>query len=120
MDLATELAHFTGTEDYYRHGLARNVVFTDGVRFFADKAGAHWLLDIIATELVKPLKAEGFLHIKAVVADGKAGLTADDGNGKVVWSRQIDFTDCPDGEWRFFFAPGGPNGTFVIMLPSEY
>lgn len=120
-DLATELAHFTGTEQWHRHALNRKVTYTDGVKYFAEKAGAYWLLDIFATELVPHCAKEGFLGIKIVVP-GNAGCTiiADDGNHKIVWSRKVDYTDCPEGTWAFFMAPGGPGDTFVIMLPSEY
>jgi hypothetical protein len=120
MNLASELAHYTGTEQWYRHALNRSVTYTDGVRHFADAAGAHWFLDILATEIPPFAKREGFLAIKMVVAKSKAKIAADDGNGKVLWKRAIRFTDCPEGEWMFFMAPGGPQGTIVIMLPSEW
>lgn len=119
MTLKSDLAHFTGTENYYR-SINRAVTYTDGVKYFADKAGAHWLIDILATELVGHAKREEFLHIKMDVRNDKAEITADDGNGKVVWRRDIDWTDCPEGEWRFYMALGGPEGTVVILLPSEY
>jgi hypothetical protein len=48
------------------------------------------------------------------VADDQATITADDGNGNVFWTRAIEFTDCPAGEWQFFVT----NRT--ILLPSEY
>ena len=119
MTLKQDLAHFTGTEDYYR-SINRNVTYTDGVKYFADKAGAHWLIDIIATELAAHAYREEFLHIKMDVKGSKAEIAADDGNGKVLWKRSIDWTDCPEGEWRFYMAPGGPEGTIVVMLTSEY
>jgi hypothetical protein len=43
-----DLGQFTGTEHWYRHGINRNVLFTDGAKYVADTAGAHWLLDAIA------------------------------------------------------------------------
>jgi hypothetical protein len=43
-----ELRQFTGSEHWYRHGLVRTVVFTDGAKYVADHAGAYWLLDTIA------------------------------------------------------------------------
>ena len=43
-----DLRQFTGTEQWYRHGLARNILFTDGAKYLADEAGAYWLLDEIA------------------------------------------------------------------------
>ena len=39
-----DLSQFTGSENWYRHGLVRNVLFTDGAKYVADTAGAYWLL----------------------------------------------------------------------------
>jgi hypothetical protein len=48
-DLRPEvLRQFNGTENWYRHGLIRNVAYTDGAQYVAEHAGAYWLLDIIA------------------------------------------------------------------------
>lgn len=121
MSLASDLAQFTGTENYYRHSLARTVVYTDGVKYFADTAGAYWFLDILATEVYDFVrKGEEFVAVTMKVSDGKAVIVADDGNGKDLWKRKIGFTDCPEGEWKFYFSLWGPDGTSVIMLPSEY
>ncbi len=46
--------------------------------------------------------------------NGAAIISADDGNGNALWSKKIDFTDCPEGEWQFFLQYG------VLMLRSEY
>lgn len=123
----SDLAQFTGTENHYRHGLNRTVLYTDGVKFFAERAGggAYWFLDILATELNDIRKTEGFLSIKL---DVKGTLSAnvhtaqvivDDGNGNVLHTKDIAFTDCPVGEWKFYMADAG-GGLSVIMLPSEY
>lgn len=119
---AHDLSGFTGTDHWYRHGLVRSVTYTDGVKYFAENAGngAYWFLDILATELVKLAWKEEFLHIVLKVANEKAVITADDGNGKVLWTKQISFTDAPDGDWQFYMAPGGPENSVVIMLTSEY
>src|ERR1035441_3065040 len=44
-----QLRQFTGSENWYRHGINRSVLFTDGAKYVADQGGAYWLLDIIAT-----------------------------------------------------------------------
>ncbi len=99
----------------------RSVTYTDGVKYFADKAHAWWLIDIFATELLGHLRTEGFLVLRCKVKDKKAELSADDGNDSPpVWTRTIKWTDCPEGEWVFFFAPGGPDNTDTILLPGEY
>jgi hypothetical protein len=44
----SDLAQFTGSENWYRHGINRNVLYTDGVQHVAERGGAYWLLDEIA------------------------------------------------------------------------
>lgn len=116
-DLAQELQNFTGTEHWYRHSLNRNMLYTDGVQYFAEKAGAYWLLDIIATELHRLQQVHGFLTVTAESLDSKATLQAHtevDGVEQIVWSRKIDYTDLPAGAWKFFYTDD------VLLLPSEY
>ena len=43
-----DLQQFTGSETWYRHTLVRDVLYTDGAQFLAERAGAYWLLDEIA------------------------------------------------------------------------
>ena len=69
------LNQFTGSEHWYRHGLVRSIVFTDGAKYIADAAGAYWLLDEIALaqRFVKAVAAEEFQVWKlAVNADQTA------------------------------------------------
>lgn len=57
---ASDLSQFTGTEQWYQHGINRKVLFTDGAKYVADTAGAYWLLDEIA--IIQP-------HNKQVAGD---------------------------------------------------
>jgi hypothetical protein len=43
-----DLRQFTGTEQWHRHGIVRDALFTNGAKYVADQAGAYWLLDEIA------------------------------------------------------------------------
>ena len=115
-DLRQALTQYTGSESWYRHNLNRNMLYTDGVRFFAENAGggAYWFLDIIATEVFPLLRNEPFISIEMTVEDDMAGIVAGDGNGNVLWARHIEFTDCPEGEWRFYLTDN------VLLLPTEY
>ncbi|MFB2891977.1 DUF6876 family protein [Aerosakkonemataceae cyanobacterium BLCC-F50] len=45
--LKSQLSHFTGTDNYYKHWLGFQ--YTDGIKFLADNAEAYWLLDAIAS-----------------------------------------------------------------------
>lgn len=113
-DIVQVLAHCTGTEHWYRHPLNRSCLYTDGAKTFATMAGAYWFLDIMATEVVTRQHEHEFIAVTLAVADSKATITADDGNGNVFWTRAIEFTDCPQGDWKFYVM----NKT--VLVPSEY
>ncbi len=110
-----DLGQFTGSEHWYRHGLVRNVLFTDGAKYVADEGGAYWLLDEIAlAQRFDPrVAAEEFQAWKLVVDNGSATLTCDDGNGNIVAAKHIPFTDFPLPEISLWVE----NST--IFLPSE-
>jgi hypothetical protein len=113
----SDLNQFTGSENWYRHGINRKVLFTDGAKYMADKGGAYWLLDEIA--IIQPydkaVAAEEFQVWKLTVrANRTATLTCDDGNGRIVFTKEIEFTDFPLDEITLWFA----NNT--IYLPSEH
>ena len=111
------LAQFTGSTHFYRHGLVREVLYTEGVEYVAEAAGAYWLLDEIALaqRYVIPVKAEDF-QVWDLKVDGNqtAMLTCGDGNGRELYAKRIDFTDFPEPGICFYYA------NWVIHLPSEY
>src|SRR5258708_38127287 len=89
---AANLNQFTGTEQWYRHGLNRNVLFTDGAKYVADQGGAYWLLDEIALaqRYEKAVAAEGFqVWTLTVKPDRPATRACGDGDGnpggRVAW-----------------------------------
>ena len=58
-ELSVELSQFIGTEQWYRHAINRNLIYTDGVKFFAENGsdhGAYWFLDKVACEITPLLK----------------------------------------------------------------
>ena len=123
IDLKNNLAQFTGSEQVFFNPLNKRVNYTDGVRFFARNAGggAYWLLDILVTqpEILKGVKEHGFCVVILKVIGSVGHLTvARDYDGEsfdgVAYTRSIDFTDCPEGEWKFYFVDN------TILLPSEY
>jgi hypothetical protein len=114
---AGDLRHFTGSEHWYRHGLVRNVLFTDGAKYVADAGGAYWLLDEIAlAQRAEPkVAAEAFqLWTLRVHPDRTATLSCEDGNGLAVFSKAIAFTDFPLPDIALYFTDN------TILLPSEY
>lgn len=116
-ELLNGLGNFTGTEMWWHHWLNKSLMYTDGVRFFAQNAGngAYWLLDIIATEVFPLLKTEPFIVIELQVESSDvARIVASDGNDRTIWAKGLDYTDCPVGLWKFYLLDD------VLLLPSEY
>lgn len=117
IELKSTLASFYGTEGYHFNPLYKWMKYTDGVKFFAENAGngAYWFLDILGTELRELAKKEAFLSIVLHVQGSNALIAADDGNGNgYLYTRDIDYTDCPEGVWKFYLVDG------VLMLTTEY
>jgi hypothetical protein len=111
------MSQFTGMEHWYRHGLVRNITFTDGAKYVADTAGAYWLLDEIALaqKFDARVAAEEFQVWKLTVKDDhSATLICEDGNYNVVSTKPIPFTDFPEEGVTLWFENN------VIYLPSEH
>jgi hypothetical protein len=109
-----ELRQFTGTECWHRHGLARNLLYTDGVKFMAERGGAYWLIDVVASVQHTPkVRGEEFQLWTLKVAKGRGVVTCDDGNGKIIYRQDIPSTDFPLPEMQLYFEDN------VLMLPSE-
>jgi len=113
---AEDLDQFIGTEHWYQHALVRSVTYTDGAKYVADTGGAYWLLDEIALaqKFNAAVRAEPFQVWTLTVKDLAGALTCDDGNDNVVYTKEIDFTDFPLPEIKFYCTDN------VILLPSEY
>jgi hypothetical protein len=113
---AADLRQFTGTQHWYRHSLAPSVLYTDGARHVAEAGGAYWLLDEIAlSQTIPRVAAEEFQLWRLTVHPNRtATLTCEDGNGRKVFAKPIEFTDFPLEEIVLYFTGR------VILLPNEY
>lgn len=111
-----DIDQFTGTEQWFRHPLNRNVLFTEGAKYVADDAGAYWLLDEIAlAQLSVPsVKASAFQVWKLDVQDTRATLRCENGNDVSVYAKKIPFTDFPACGVTLWFTDN------IILLPGEY
>ncbi|PPC99614.1 MAG: hypothetical protein CTY35_03495 [Methylotenera sp.] len=113
MTLQEDLKQFTGTEHWHPFWLG-TMHYTDGVKHFANTAGAYWFLDIVGTEVAELQADNPFISVELTVKDMKANIKATDGNGNTLWTRYIEFTDCPDGVYSFYLIDK------VFLLTSEY
>lgn len=116
--LTEELKNFTGSETFYR--ILGNTVITEGVKYFADKAEAYWLIQdiVINCKMHNELKNEGFISIKAykpldLMKDGIL-VAYEDGNYKELYSQYYPNSKLPKGEYSFWFTDN------TLLLPSEY
>lgn len=116
-ELDANLAQFTGTSQYYR--INPQVVLTDGSKYLADNAGCYWLMDLIASYVTqRNFDSQEFVTINMVVKDRSAVVTLDDGNGNVLATQQIEYTDCPLDQIRLYACRS--EEYWVVMLPIEY
>ena len=109
-----------GANHMVRHPLVRSVIYSDGMQAVAE-TGIYWALDIFATELPKMMHryGESMLVITVKVTGSDAKITATGSGDKLLpWSRDINWTDMPEGDWMFYMSDDGD--TFTIILPSEY
>jgi hypothetical protein len=112
------LHQFTGTENYYRHLLG--IVYTDGVQYLAQEAGAYWLIDAIASWQIDPVILKDWMLQEIqfwklqVNSDNSAVLSCERDTDDVVLTQDIPFTDFPLESIKLYLNHK------VLMLPSEY
>jgi hypothetical protein len=116
----SDLQQFSGSEQWYKHNLTP-FIYTDGVKFMAERGQAYWLIDkiLITIAHTPKLLREKFLVWNLTVGQDKTALlTCDDGNFRqgsdYMHSEKIDYTDFPLSELKLYFADG------TLLLPSEY
>ena len=122
-----DLSGFTGTTDKYVHRLPMtpDLLLTEGVKYFAEEAGAYWLMDIVATEFVPKLSDEDYIIFIQVTVDSDNGAViigsdGDKGDGPVILhTRTIEYTDLPTNSTFNFILTVDYQGT-TLLLPSEY
>ena len=112
--LVSELADFCGTNYWYLHHLVKEMTYTDGVKYFLDRTGSFWLIDVVATEFFLLLADQPFLSIIVKSDSNSCEIVATDGNDNRITARNYSFSTMPGGEWKFYLTDG------VLLLPSEY
>ena len=109
-----------GCNFFVRHPLVPVFQYSDGVKDCAE-AGMYWLLDIIATECLKPLRLSGDQQslVNVAVKNGKCviALSIED-DAPPLWKRKVAYTDLPDGEYIFELVDEGSR--FAMILITEH
>ena len=112
-----DLQQFTGTEQWYHHPIVRKVFYTDGIRYMAEMGEAYWLINEIAFLQEQPQIARTEFQrwiLQVNLEESTAILSCDDGNGRILHSKKIEYTDFPLDEIKIYVA------NKVMLLPSEY
>ena len=108
-----DLAQFTGTTQWYKHPLG--VIYTDGIKYLAEKAGAYWLLDIVASYQPKHKDKPFQIWNLQVNKDGSAVIIMkEDSNEPILVEQEFAYTDFPLEEIEFYCIDG------TVLLKSEY
>lgn len=123
-EITAGMANFYGTETWHRWSiLFPKMLLTDGAKYLAEKAGAFWLMDAIASHQPKALKDRMLRDMQfwtlKVNADKTAVLTCERDSGNVAITQKIEYTDFPLPEIKLYVGPMG-DGQYTILLPSEY
>jgi hypothetical protein len=112
-----------GCDYFVRHPIAigGRFEFSQGVHELAE-AGCYWMVDIVGTECLIPLRASTYPSaiLRVTVGnDEKAlmDLTTED-NKPPIWKKAISYTDMPPGQWLFELVDEGTR--FALALLSEH
>lgn len=111
-----ELDQIVPTEMRYRHNPIGKVLYTEGVRYLADKGEAEWLITQIAfAQTHRNVAAEDFQRWRLLVKleTGSAVLECFSDKDQLVFSRTIEYTEFPIEETLLYVVAN------VMMLPSE-
>ena len=113
---SSTLAQFTGTEKHYR--ISRRHLLTDGTKYLAEKAACFWMMDAVASHLSEIGTKDWFVLVRVSVAQGRAVMVYEDGNGSEHARQEIPYTDFSLDAVTLYACWDGEH--WVIMLPSEY
>ena len=113
-ELKEKMNQCYGTEVYYKNPLFPLYHYTEGVQTFCEAANAYWFLTDVFVKLLRFFSGESFVSIHLVVKDEKADLLFCDGDDKELKRQHYSYTDCPEGDWHFFFIDG------VLLWHMEY
>lgn len=115
--LEEELTHFTGTQHYYRN--ITGLLYTDGIKHLAERAGAYWLIDLVGSYQPQLQDAPFQLWRVQVNLDSSAIVTMVEDTGQPVKvGQRIPYTDFPLKDFSFYCCVD--DLASIIMLKSEY
>ena len=114
--LRAELRQFTGSTEFYRH-FTNAIIYTEGVKFIAERARLYWLIDLIASFQPRVLKDAALCEFQLWelrIANGKAVVVCLRDSEDEAFRFPLKLADSALDFVRLYVE----NGT--LMLPSEH
>ena len=110
-----DLAHFTGTTQYYKYGIGPlSLLLTDGCKHVAEAGKAYWLFDLILSYQLYEKVRKQYVQVWKLHKENKQWVAVcENGNGKQLISQTIPYSDFPLYSIRILVKQG------VCLLPSE-
>lgn len=122
--LQAGLAHFTGTETWFRYRFGTTVLayYTEGVQYLADNAECYWLLGEIVGYQPQLTDQPFQVWTLQTNPDGSAQLSAEDGNDNILLTKVIEYTDFPLPSIDIWVEYGEIEEVYkpILLLPSEH
>ena|SRR3990167_8814911 len=115
-DLLNELRQFSGTEGWHKLTFLP-VLCTDGVKYLADRAGAYWLVDAIASYLPNVRRTGDRMAVCKLKKIAKSWLLTLEAGEKTI-KQKIEYSDFPLEEITLYLCDNG--FSWCLLLPSEY
>jgi len=114
--ILSELRNFTGSESYFKSHTG--LLFTDGVKYLADKLGAYWLVDLVGS-YKNHANNKPFLVWRIETKEEINGKTAlitarEDTNTPILIKQIVPFTDFKLPIYELYQINN------ILLLKNEY
>jgi hypothetical protein len=114
--LRAELRHFTGSTEFYRH-FTNALIYTEGVKFLAERARLYWLIDLIASWQPRALRDPGIQEFQLwelrITKTEAAAVCLRDSDDEAFRQKLASADSALD--YVRLYVEGG-----VLLLPSEH
>ncbi len=119
--LQAQLAQFHGSATCTHHAVVPSVLMTEGVVFLAKVAGAHWLIDVVASHVHDARASQEEFQVWRLMVDvvTHTGVitTADGDCDAAIVTQLLDYTDFSLVEITVWLVREGAR--WITLLPSD-